>query len=216
MESFKFQQHKLPHLLFKGTENSSSNFAVEVLRYKLYSRWLSIMDEAGRRVDFAPAPVMQSMVAIEGSVGYESWSHASFFPRKSADKHTKSYHLLGMTKLKILKHLKTRENPERFHWDSAQATTDLLQKYLRSVRLRHRNLAGVAGGLVLACVCWVAGYLWQVVSQQQAVLPCFSVHRPITVWTHSSRASFHWDEHIGIFCCIPLAPGFIDVTWCVD
>jgi len=54
---------------------------------------------------------------------------------------------IGHDKVKDLKTSEDQgENPERFHWDSAQATTGLLQRYLRSVRWGHRNLAGVAGG----------------------------------------------------------------------
>ena len=191
MESFKFQERKLPHLLF-GTENSASNFAVEVLRYNLYSRWFSIMDEAGRRVDIAPAPVMQSM-AIEGSVGYKSWSHTSFFPRKSADKHTKSYHLLGITKLKILKHLKTEKIQNGF--------TETLR---RQRRVCCRDMYDPYGEntetwLELLEAIPLAGSCLVQISQQQAVLPRFIVHRPITVWMHSSWARFHWDEHILLY-----------------
>ena len=157
------------------------------------------MVEARRRVDIAPAPAMQSMVAIEGSVGYKSWSHASFFPcRKSADMHTKSYHF-GMTKLKTLKHLKTRvkiqngftetqlhrqrrvccHNIYDPYGDNTETWLELLEVWFWPTFL--------GGQKPLAGSCLVQ------ISQQQAVLPCFIVHRfcSITVWMHSSWARFH-------------------------
>lgn len=151
------------------------------------------MDEAGRRVDIAPAPVMQSM-AIEGSVGYKSWSHASFLFRKSADKHTKSYHLLGMTKLKILKYLKTREKIQN-------GFTETLR---RQRRVCCRDIYDPYGEdtetwLELLEAIPLAGSCLAQISQQQVVLPRFIVHRPITVWMHSSWARFHWDEHILLY-----------------
>ena len=102
--------------------------------------------------------------------------------------------IIYWAKLKILKHLKTREKIQNGFTETLRrqrrvCCRDMYDPYGENTETWLELLEAIP----LAGSCLVQ------ISQQQAVLPRFIVHRPITVWMHSSWARFHWDEHILLY-----------------